>query len=308
MENYPDVTQAIGKTPLVKLNRITKGLHAEIYAKLESFNPFGSVKDRVALAMIDDAHKRGILKSDSVIIEPTSGNTGIALAGIAAVKGYRLIVTIPGSMPAERYKILRALGADVIVTPGWQGMSGAIRKAERLASTTPNSVLLHQFKNPINPEIHRKTTAQEIWQDMSGNVDILVTGVGTGGTFTGLAQALKVHNPAIKAIAVVLDDFPLSSPNPHWWQRILRTGLEPAAEVFDQRLVDEYIHVHDTDIKKTARQLAAQEGIMGGFSCGAAMWAALHLAQRTENAGKKIVVILPDGGDRYLSTKLFGLT
>ncbi|MFH0753927.1 MAG: cysteine synthase A [Candidatus Omnitrophota bacterium] len=302
---YADITKTVGRTPLVRINRMAQGLGAEIYAKIESFNPLSSIKDRLGLAMIEDAEKRGVLKADSVIIEPTSGNTGVALAFVAAAKGYKLILTMPETMSVERRQLLGIFGAQVVLTPGSEGMRGAIKKAEQLAREMPQAVFLQQFSNPANPEVHRRTTAQEIWDDTHGQVDMVVAGVGTGGTITGIAEVIKKRKPDFKVIAVEPADSPVLSggnPGPHKIQGI-GAGFIP--EVLNRQIIDEVILVKDEDAGHTARLLARQEGILGGISCGAALWAALQVGRRPENQGKKIVVILPDTGERYLSTWLF---
>jgi len=302
---FEDITKTIGNTPLVRLNRITEDASATVLAKIESFNPLSSVKDRIGLAMIEDAEQRGLLRKDSVIIEPTSGNTGISLAFVAAVKGYRLILTMPETMSVERKQLLKIFGAELVLTEGAKGMKGAVEKAEELAKITPNSVILQQFNNPANPEIHRRTTAEEIWNDTDGKVDILVSGVGTGGTITGVAEVIKQRKKTFKAIAVEPETSPVLSggePGPHKIQGI-GAGFVP--QVLNKAVVDEIIRVKDEDAGAAARQLARLEGILGGISSGAALWAALEVAKRKENTGKLIVVVLPDTGERYLTTWLF---
>ncbi len=300
-----DSTELIGNTPLVRLNRITEAVEAEVVAKLESFNPLGSVKDRIGVAMIVDAEERGLINKDSVIIEPTSGNTGIALAFVCAARGYKLILTMPDTMSVERRQLLSVFGAELVLTPGSEGMPGAIRKAEQLVAENSNYFMPQQFKNPANPEIHVLTTAEEIWRDTEGRVDILVAGVGTGGTITGVAEALKKKKPQIKAIAVEpVHSSVLSGgePGPHKIQGI-GAGFVP--DILRRDLVDEIVQVSNDDAGVTARRLAREEGILAGISSGAAAWAALEVAGRPENKGKLIVVVLPDTGERYLSTWLF---
>lgn len=300
-----DITELIGNTPLVRLNRITSGIEVEIIVKLESFNPLHSVKDRIGYAMIKDGEEKGFINKDTVIIEPTSGNTGIALAFVCAAKGYRLILTMPEHMSVERRRILRALGAELILTPKAEGMSGAVRKAEELSKEIPNSFIPQQFKNPANPAIHRKTTALEIWNDTDGKVDILVAGVGTGGTITGISEVIKSKKPEFKTIAVEPASSPVLSggkPGPHKIQGI-GAGFVP--DIFRPDLIDEIIRVNDEDAMTTARRLATEEGILCGISAGAATWAAIEVAKRQENKNKMIVVILPDTGERYLSTELY---
>jgi cysteine synthase A len=305
MKIASDITKLIGKTPLVKINQLNKNGKAEIAAKLEFFNPMSSVKDRIGLAMIEEAEKKGLLKKDTVIIEPTSGNTGIALAFVAAAKGYKLILTMPETMSVERRKILKSLGAEIVLTEGPKGMKGAIAKADELAASTPNSFLPQQFNNPANPEIHRKTTAEEIWADTDGSVDIFIGGVGTGGTLTGVGEVLKSRKKDIKIIAVEPDKSPVLSggqPGPHKIQGI-GAGFIPG--IYNKEIADEVIKVKDEDAGETARLLARREGIFAGISSGAALWAALQVAGRDENKGKLIVVVLPDTGERYLSTWLW---
>ena len=302
---FSDITKAVGNTPLVRINRMTKGLEASVLVKLESFNPLSSVKDRIGVAMIEAAEQQGLLNKDSVIIEPTSGNTGIGLAFAAAAKGYKLVLTMPDTMSIERRQILKILGAEIVLTEGAKGMRGAIEKAHELAQTTPFSFVPLQFSNPANPEIHRKTTAEEIWQDTAGRIDAFVCGVGTGGTITGVGEVLKAKNPAIRVIAVEPKDSPVLSggaPGPHKIQGI-GAGFIP--DVLNQQIIDEVIEVASDDAGDTARNVASQEGVLVGISSGAALWAALQLARRKEFNGKTIVALLPDTGERYLSTWLF---
>ena len=300
-----DITELIGNTPLVRLNKLTRGLKAEVLAKLESFNPCSSVKDRIGLNMIEAAEKKGLIKENTVIIEPTSGNTGIALAFVCAAKGYKLLLTMPETMSLERRQLLASLGAELTLTPGPKGMSGAVKKAEELAAENPHYLLLQQFENPANPEIHRKTTAAEIWRDTDGKVDILVAGVGTGGTITGVTEVIKKKKPGFKAIAVEPADSPVLSggtPGPHKIQGI-GAGFVPGVLRMD--LIDEIVKVTYDDAKHTAKRLAKEEGIVAGISSGAATWAALEIAKRAEHKNKMIVVVIPDTGERYLSTELF---
>lgn len=301
---FNNITETIGRTPLVKINRLNES-KATVLVKLESFNPLSSVKDRIGNALIEDAEKRGFLKRGSVIIEPTSGNTGIALAFVAAAKGYKLILVMPDTMSVERRHLLKILGAELVLTEGAKGMKGAIAKAEELAALTPNSFIPQQFQNPANPAVHRATTAEEVWSDTDGEVDIFVAGVGTGGTVTGVGEVLKSRKPSVKVVAVEPVDSPVLSggnPGPHKIQGI-GAGFVPA--VFNGTIVDEILKVESADAGNISRRLAKEEGILAGISSGAALWAALELAKRPENAGKTIIALLPDTGERYLSTWLF---
>jgi cysteine synthase A len=300
-----DSTELIGNTPLVRLNRITKGVKAEVVAKLESFNPLGSVKDRIGVSMIVDAEEKGLINEDTVIVEPTSGNTGIALAFVCAAKGYRLILTMPDTMSLERRQLLSVFGAELVLTPGVEGMPGTIKRAEQLVAQNPNYFMPQQFNNPANPEIHRLTTAEEIWRDTGGEVDILVSGVGTGGTITGVAEVIKKRKPEFKAIAVEPTDSPVLSGGKPGSHKIQGIGAGFIPQILRLDLVDEIIGVTNEDAGMMARRLAKEEGILAGISSGAATWAALEVAKRAENKGKLIVVILPDTGERYLSTWLF---
>ncbi len=302
---YEDITKTIGKTPLVRLNRVTKGVEATILAKLESFNPLASVKDRIGVSMIEAAERAGLIKEETIILEPTSGNTGIALAFVCAAKGYRLVLTMPETMTAERRKLVKAFGAELILTPGAEGMPGAVRRAEELAAQDPRYLIPQQFKNPANPEIHRRTTAKEIWEDTEGKVDIVVAGVGTGGTITGVAEAIKALKPDFKAIAVEPAASPVLSggePGPHPIQGI-GAGFVP--DVLRLDLLDEVFQVENEDAATMAQRLAKEEGILAGISSGAAAFAALEVAKRPDSKGKLIVVVLPDTGERYLTTELF---
>jgi cysteine synthase A len=308
---YDDITQCMGNTPLIRLRRVVGNAKATVVAKMENFNPLWSVKDRIGVSMIDAGERDGKITKDTVIIEPTSGNTGIGLAFVCAARGYKLVVTMPESMSLERRRLLKAFGAEIVLTPRERGMTGAIEKANDLLKSYPKSFMPQQFENPANPEIHRNTTAEEIWNDTQGKVDILVSGVGTGGTITGVAEVIKPRKPSFKAIAVEPVSSPVITqkmagqplmPAPH---RIQGIGAGFIPGVLNVKMIDEVIQVKDDDAFDIARRLAKEEGMLCGISCGAAAWAAIQVAQRPTNAGKLIVVVLPDLGERYLSTPLF---
>lgn len=300
-----NVTELVGNTPLVRLNRLNAGLPAEVVAKLEFFNPAHSVKDRIGVAMIDAAERDGLIKADTIILEPTSGNTGIALAMVCAARGYKCTLIMPDTMSRERRMLLRAYGAELFLTPGSEGMNGAIQKAEELAASDSRYFIPQQFKNPANPEIHRRTTAEEIWRDTDGQVDFLVAGIGTGGTITGTSEVLKAHKPAFKAIAVEPDASAVLSGSEKGKHKIQGIGAGFIPEVLNTSIYDEIIRVTDDNAMETARRMAREEGLLVGISSGAATWAALQVARRPENAGKLIVTIIPSFGERYLSTPLY---
>ncbi len=302
---FDDITRTVGETPLVRINRLSTGTGATVLAKIESFNPLGSVKDRIGVAMIDAAEREGRIRKGSVIVEPTSGNTGIALAFVCAARGYRLILTMPDTMSMERRQLLRILGAELVLTEGARGMKGAVARAEEIRETTPGSFIPQQFENPANPEIHRRTTAEEIWADTDGGVDIFVAATGTGGTITGVGEVLKARKPAVKVVALEPADSPVLSggaPGPH---RIQGWGPGFVPGVLNRSVIDEIVRVGHADAGAMARRLALEEGILTGISGGGAIWGALEVAKRPESAGKTIVTLLADTGERYLSTWLF---
>ena len=302
---FEDITGTVGHTPLVQINKLNSG-KATVMAKLESFNPCGSIKDRIALSMIEAAEEKGLIKESTVIVEPTSGNTGIGLACVCAAKGYKLILTMPESMSIERRKLLKLFGAEIVLTPAGKGMAGAVEKAEEFLAKNPNAFMPQQFTNPANPQVHRETTAKEILADSGGNVDVFVSGVGTGGTLTGCGEILKQHNENLKVVAVEPKDSPVLSGGQAGSHKIQGIGAGFVPDVLNTAIIDEIVQVSNEDAMETARQLAAKEGILAGISSGAAMWAAIEISQRVENEGKTIVVILPDTGERYISTELYG--
>ncbi|HJW76517.1 MAG TPA: cysteine synthase A [Thermoleophilia bacterium] len=305
MRIYQDITQTIGNTPLVRLNRVTAGIRAQVVAKLESFNPLASVKDRIGVSMIEAAERDGKIRADTILLEPTSGNTGIGLAFAAAAKGYKIVLTMPETMSVERRKLLKALGADLILTPGAEGMKGAIARADELASQDRRYLVLQQFENPANPEIHRRTTAEEVWRDTDGKIDIFVAGTGTGGTITGVAEVIKPRKPSVRCVAAEPKDSPVIAGGKAGPHKIQGWGPGFVPKVLRTELLDEIIGVSNEDAGEMARRLCKEEGILSGISCGGAVVAALEVARRPENEGKLVVVVLPDTGERYLSTWLF---
>lgn len=305
MNIHSDITKVVGGTPLVRLNRLTQGLAATVLVKLESLNPLGSVKDRIGVAMINAAEKAGLLKPGGLIVEPTSGNTGIALAFVAAARGYKLILTMPDTMSVERRQLFRVLGAELVLTEGAKGMRGAVEKAEEITRATPGAYMPQQFNNPANPEVHRKTTAEEIWKDTDGTVDIFVAGVGTGGTLTGVGEVLKERKPSVRIVAVEPKDSPVLSGGKAGLHKIQGIGAGFVPGVLDTKVYDEILQVRHEDAGETSRKLARQEGILAGISAGANVWAALEIAKRKESKGKTIVTVICDTGERYLSTWLF---
>ena len=305
MRIYQDITQTIGNTPLVRLNRVTAGIRAQVVAKLESFNPLASVKDRIGVSMIEAAERDGKIRADTILLEPTSGNTGIGLAFVAAAKGYKIALTMPETMSVERRKLLKALGADLILTPGAEGMKGSIAKANELAAQDKRYLVLQQFENPANPEIHRRTTAEEVWRDTDGKIDVFVAGTGTGGTITGVAEVIKPRKPSVKFVAAEPKDSPVIAGGKAGPHKIQGWGPGFVPKVLRTELLDEVIGVSNEDAGEMARRLCKEEGILSGISCGGAVVAALEVARRPESEGKLIVVVLPDTGERYLSTWLF---
>lgn len=305
MNIYSDITKTVGDTPLVRLNHLVKGLEATVLVKLESNNPLGSVKDRIGVAMIETAEKKGLLKKGATVVEPTSGNTGIALAFVCAAKGYRLILTMPDTMSVERRQLLKILGAELVLTEGAKGMRGAVEKAEEIVKATPGAYMPQQFNNPANPQVHRETTAEEIWKDTDGAVDVFVAGVGTGGTLTGVGEVLKERKPSVRIVAVEPKDSPVLSGGKPGLHKIQGIGAGFVPGVLDTKVYDEILQVRHEDAGETARQLAKQEGILAGISAGANVWAALEIAKRKESKGKTIVTVICDTGERYLSTWLF---
>jgi cysteine synthase len=300
-----DVTELVGNTPLVHLRRVTEGCKADVVAKLEFYNPAHSVKDRIGVSMIEAAEQAGLVKQDTIILEPTSGNTGIALAFVCAAKGYKCALIMPDTMSKERRMLLRAYGAELILTPGSEGMAGAIRRAEEMAADDPRYFIPQQFQNPANPEVHRRTTAEEIWRDTDGKVDFLISGIGTGGTITGVGEVIKERKPSFRCVAVEPDASPVLSGGEKGPHPIQGIGAGFVPEVLNTQIYDEIIRVKNEDAFQTARRMAREEGLLVGISSGAAVWAALQVAQRTENEGKLAVVIIPSFGERYLSTPLF---